>query len=245
MTSTRISARRLWAAGTAVVSTLLIMIAMAGPASATAYRFWSYWQGASGQWVAASTGPGDYNVVDQDVQGWRFAISTESVSQAPDNTAVFAELCPDLAATTPPASDVRVAVVVDSGFVADAPKGETPPADVVYCITVPKGSTGSQALAAATSVSQQDGMVCAIAGYPADECGAEVSDADASAAASAAANENPNPADTTSQDSDESSSTNAGAFALGAAALAALIAAAFLIPARRRRNRATEDEGQV
>ena len=87
--------------------------------------------------------------------------------------------------------------------------------------------------------------VCAIAGYPADECGAEVSDADASAAASAAANENPNPADTTSQDSDESSSTNAGAFALGAAALAALIAAAFLIPARRRRNRATEDEGQV
>ena len=226
----------------ALSAALLAALALASPAHATAYRYWSYWQGASGQWVAAQTGPGDHTLVDQDVQGWRFAISTEAVTQAPDNAPAFAALCPDLAALAAPAGEVRVAVVVDSGFVADAPTGQAPPADVVSCVTLPEGSTGNQALAAAASVTEQDGLVCSVNGYPTDECGTPISDADAAAAASAAASEEPNPAvvATGSTDASDSGSSPAG-FIAGAAILAALIAAAWLIPAARRRRLAEDD----
>ncbi len=74
----------------ALLSTLIVAVVAtlglaAAPANATAYRFWSYWQGASGQWVAAQTGPADYTVVDQDVQGWRFGIATTAPMTPPDN----------------------------------------------------------------------------------------------------------------------------------------------------------------
>ncbi len=85
-------------------------------------------------------------------------------------------------------------MVVDAGFVADAPSGQTPPADEVSCVTVPSGSTGSQALSAAGTITEQNGLVCAIDGFPANECSAEITDAEASAAAQAAASESPNPA---------------------------------------------------
>jgi hypothetical protein len=223
-----------------LVTAVLATLALAAPASASAYRYWAYWQGASGAWVAAPTGPGAYRVVDSDVQGWRFAITTDSPDQAPDNAPDFAALCPDLAAAAPPAGQLRVAVVVDSGFAADAPTGQVPPADVVSCVTVPKGSTGSQALAAATSVTEDGGLVCAINGYPADECGAEVSDADASAADAAAASEQPNPATVaagTTSDQGSGSSASPAVFIAGGLALAALLGAAWLIPAMRRRSR--------
>jgi hypothetical protein len=215
-------------------------LAVAAPASAMAYRYWSYWQGNDGQWTAAQTGPGDYTLVDRDVQGWRFAISTETVSVPPDNAPDFATLCPDLAAGSPAEGQVRAAVVIDSGFVADAPEGQTPPADAVACVTLPAGSTGNQALAAAGTVSDQQGLICAINGYPEGECGAEVSDADAAAAAEAASAEAANPAviaagaPETTVDPDDSGSP--GTFALGIAGLVVLIGAAIALPALRRRS---------
>jgi hypothetical protein len=224
-----------------LTAALVAAVAVAAPASAMAYRYWSYWQGAGGQWTAAQTGPGEYALVDQDVQGWRFAISTETVSVAPDNAPEFATLCPDLAAAAPAAGQVRAAVVIDSGYAADAPEGQTPPADAVACVTVTEGSTGNQALAAAATITDQQGLVCAINGYPEGECGAEVSDADAAAAAEAAAAEQPNPAviaegePGTSEDADDSGSTST--FVFGGIVLALLIGAAFAIPALRRRSR--------
>lgn len=223
----------------------LATVALAAPAQASAYRYWSYWQGADGTWVAAQTGPGDHTLVDEDVQGWRFAITSDDPAAAPDNAPDFAALCPDLAAAGATVGELRVAVVLDAGFAADAPEGQTPPADVVSCVTVPEGSTGNQALAAAGAVTEDGGLVCAINGYPTDECGAEVSDSDAAAAADAAADEQPNPAvvaevtttdvTTTESTSTESTSTDSSAgFIVGALILAALIALAFLIPRRRR-----------
>ena len=228
-----------------LISATLAAVALAAPAHAAAYRYWSYWQGDSGTWVAAQTGPGDYAVVDGDVQGWRFAITTDMPAQAPDNDPDFAALCPDLDAAGATSGELRVAVVIDAGFVADAPDGETPPADVVSCVTVPEGSTGNQALAAAGAVNEDGGLVCAINGYPADECGAEVTDADAAAAATAAEAEEPNPAvvaaATTTDEASaeavtttESSSSSWVGFLLGAVVIGALIAAAFIIPKRRR-----------
>jgi hypothetical protein len=230
-----------------LLTAALAAVAMAAPAQAAAYRYWSYWQGASGTWVAAQTGPGDYTLVDSDVQGWRFTITSDVPTQGPDNAPVFADLCPDLAAAGVTSGEVRVAVVIDSGYAADAPEGQTPPADVVSCVTVPEGSTGNQALAAAGSITDDNGLICSINGYPEAQCGSEVSDADAVAAATAAKDEQPNPAvvaaasstEDTPSTSDTGSQSWVG-FAVGALVLALLIGAAYWIPKRRRSARSPE-----
>ena len=230
----------------ALLTAALATVALAAPAQGAAYRYWSYWQGETGTWVAAQTGPGDHPLVDSDVQGWRFTITSDMPTQGPDNAPVFADLCPDLAAAGATAGQLRVAVVIDSGFAADAPEGQTPPADVVSCVTLPEGSTGNQALAAAGAVSEDGGLLCSINGYPEGECAAEVSDADAAAAATAAMEEQPNPAvvaaGSTEQDAaPESDSGNSMAgFAVGAFVLVLLLGAAWWIPAQRRRSRAAQ-----
>ena len=43
-----------------LLAAALATVALAAPAQAAAFRYWSYWQGATGTWVAAPTGPGDY-----------------------------------------------------------------------------------------------------------------------------------------------------------------------------------------
>ncbi len=159
---------------------------------------------------------------------------------------MFADLCPDLATAGTTAGQVRVAVVIDSGYAADAPTGQTPPADVVSCVTLPEGSTGNQALAAAGAVADDNGLVCSVNGYPEGECGSEVSDADAAAAATAAQGEQPNPAvvtagTTTDATSTSDSGSNSWAgFAVGALVLALLVGAAYWIPKQRRRARSAE-----
>jgi hypothetical protein len=241
-----ITPRRAAALLATLLAAVLATVALAAPAQAAAYRYWSYWQGATGTWVAAPTGPGDYTLVDSDVQGWRFAITTDTPNQPPDNSPVFADLCPDLDAAGATAGQVRVAVVIDAGFTADAPSGQTPPGDVVACVTVPEGSTGNQALAAAGAITDDNGLICSINGYPEGECGTEVPDADAAAAANAAQDEQPNPAavaagtttDVTTTTSPEGNSW--AGFALGALILALLIGAAFWIPRRRRAARSAE-----
>jgi hypothetical protein len=229
-----------------LLTAALATVALAAPAQATAYRYWSYWQGATGTWVASQVGAGAYALVDEDVQGWRFAITTDTPSSPPDNPPVFADLCPDLAAAGPTGGQVRVAVVIDAGYTADAPQGQTPPADVVSCVTVPEGSTGKQALAAAGAVAEDGGLICSINGYPEGECGVEVSDADAEAAIAAATDEQPNPAvvaaGTTTEPTATADSTSNSwvGFAVGALILALLVGAAVWIPTRRRAARSAE-----
>lgn len=217
----------------------LAVLAAAAPANAAAYRYWSYWQGGTGTWVAAQTGPADHALADRDVQGWRFALTTDMPNRPPDNAPDFAALCPDLAAGQAPAGQLRVAVVIDSGFAADAPEGQVPPADAVSCVTLPERSTGNQALAAAATVLDYQRLVCAVNGYPEGECGAEVSDADAAVAAEAAAAEQPNPAVVGAADAagDSTDSGSPTGFILGAVVLVALLGAAYAIPAARRRRR--------
>lgn len=228
-----------------LLTALLATVALAAPAQAAAYRYWSYWLGESGTWVAAQTGAGDHTLVDQDVQGWRFGITTDAPAQTPDNDPDFAALCPELAQAGATGGEVRVAVVIDAGFVAEAPEGQTPPEDAVACVRLPAGSTGNQALAAAGSVTDSNGIVCAINGYPADECGPEVPAEQARAAAEAAASEQPNPAiipvsttdDTVGQTGESAADTSSSSgvpFLIGAVLLAGVIAAAIVLPRRRR-----------
>lgn len=77
--------RRLISPLLAAALALLAVVAVSGTAQASAYRYWSYWQGSTGTWVAAMTGPGDYSVVDRDVQGWRFGITADLPSVPPED----------------------------------------------------------------------------------------------------------------------------------------------------------------
>ncbi len=225
---------------TALVTTALVTVALAAPAQATAYRYWAYWLGSSGTWVAAQTGAGSHVLVDEDVQGWRFGITTQDPAQGPDNDPDFAALCPQLAQDGPVEGQVRVAVVIDSGFLAEAPDGETPPADEVACVTVPEGSTGNQSLAEAGSITDQGGLVCGINGYPSDECGAPVPDDVAVAAQEAASSEAPNPAVVTvstaqrTATDDPAGSSSAGLW-VAVLAIIALVGSAGLVWRRRAR----------
>ncbi len=233
-------------AAAALALALVSSLALASPAAAASYRYWGYFQGATGTWEFAQTGPDDYKVVDQDVQGYRFGISSETSTPKPDNAPDFATLCPSLAATPAPAGQLRVAVVIDSGFAADAPTGQTPPADTIGCVTVPSGSTGTQALTATATVGQTNGLVCSINGYPTEECGAAVSDEDAAAAATASATESANPATPVSAEApsaaptDTSPGSSAVPFLVGGAVVVILLVV-LIVASRRKRAAADAD----
>ena len=142
--------------------------------AATGYRYWGYFQAQGGatSWTAAMTGP-SVEVKDGDVEGWTFVFSNNDIpAVSPMMEPDFATLCEG----TPEASGkVRVGLVVDFGAGNIAPEGETPREFFSDCVVVPAGSVGLDVLEAALDVrASESGLICGIAGYPAQECGAEV-----------------------------------------------------------------------
>ena len=159
-----------------VLLTLFItsLFSISASHSATGYRYWGYFQAASGAstWTAAMTGP-SVEVNDGDVEGWTFVFSNNDIpAVSPMMEPDFATLCEG----TPEASGkVRVGLVVDFGAGNIAPEGETPREFFSDCVVVPAGSVGLDVLEAALDVrASESGLICGIAGYPAQECGAEV-----------------------------------------------------------------------
>ena len=166
---------------------LVALLAAAGPAEASTYRYWTYWWGsnpgkATPGWTFAQVGPAGHRVGDTWVLGWRFATSTTTTGSAkPRQSPDFATLCPSLA--EPVVGQDRVALVVDYGTAADAPPGQTPPSTStvrVECLTLsasPQHQTGAQALAAAgVTVRSENGLICGLDGYPVDECAPVIPD---------------------------------------------------------------------
>jgi MYXO-CTERM domain-containing protein len=155
---------------------LLILIALSAPnASAdTGYRYWGYFQAKSGElsWTAAMTGP-SVEVKDGDVEGWTFTASGADIpATAPMMDPDFAELCGEVSEVS---GKVRVGLVVDFGIGEIAPAGETPREFFSDCVIVPEGSVGLDVLEAVLDIRVADsGLICGIAGYPAQECGAEI-----------------------------------------------------------------------
>ncbi len=157
----------------ALVAALVTVTAAAGaaPAHAAGYRYWSFWQLGGGAWHFAPTGPAQTTPADGDVEGWRFAVSPDSADAVrPRGDARFAAVC----AHTParPGSE-RVALVLDFGTPADAPRGATPPDARTACARIPTGASAADALAAVARPLRygSSGLVCAISGYPAAGCG--------------------------------------------------------------------------
>jgi len=158
------------------LSLLIISSSISIPSSnaASGYRYWGYFQAQGGatSWTAAITGP-SVEVKDGDVEGWTFVFSNNDIPAiAPMMDPDFATLCDGIPET---AGKVRVGLVVDFGDANIAPAGETPMEFFSDCVVLPTGSVGLDVLNSVLDVRAGDsGLICGIAGYPAQECGAEI-----------------------------------------------------------------------
>lgn len=194
--------------------------AVAGPAQAAGYRYWSFWDRQGTTWTYATQGPATAHPSDGDVQGFRFAVSADSKDAAtPRSAPTFDEVC---AATPAEPGKKRVALALDFGTPQDAPGGETPPAARTACARVPQDATTADALAAVAKPLRYNSaaLLCAIAGYPRTGCGEQVS----------------GKAPTTSAEPKKTSDGGPSMGLLaGAAAVLALAAAAIWQSRRRRR----------
>ena len=148
-------------------------VAITAPlAHAAAYRYWSFWQGDGSSWTYATAGPAAIVPQDGDVEGWRLTVGGgDAAPPAPSGSPSFSTAC---GSSPERAGYKRVALVIDPGPAAIAPEGETPAPATAQCIQVPADASAFDVLRAATSVRTQNGLVCAIAGYPARECATPV-----------------------------------------------------------------------
>jgi len=213
----------------AITIVVTIFTSLSPVAADTGYRYWGYFQAASGAttWTAAMTGP-SVEVKDGDVEGWVFTASSNDIpAVAPMMEPSFVELC---GATSEVAGKIRVGLVVDFGAGEIAPEGDIPNEFYADCIVVPQGSVGADVLSAALDVRVGDsGLICGIAGYPSQECGAEID----MALLTGAAEIEPISATEQAQQSDDGGSSSAP---LALLAVLALISGVFAYRSRSRRN---------
>ncbi|GAA3495946.1 SCO2322 family protein [Streptomyces prasinosporus] len=209
-----------------LLAALLPLVAGAGQAQATGYRYWSFWERDGGTWTYATRGPSLVRPADGAVQGFRFSVGENSADAArPRGTAGFAAICAD----TPPRDGTkRVALVLDFGTPADAPSGETPPAGRTACARVSPDATTAEALASVAGPLRYDAsaLLCAIAGYPQKGCGEQVPDGS-----------DPAPGKQDPSDPPASSGSSDGGPSLGLAAGIAVVVclgAAVVLQVRRR-----------
>ncbi|GGZ11180.1 SCO2322 family protein [Streptomyces poonensis] len=227
---------------TSVLASLLaallsvFLLGGAGEASATDYRYWSFWErggqdGAS--WTFATQGPSTARPADGTVQGLRFAVTANAGGAAkPRGATGFDGIC----AGTPERADrKRVALVIDFGTAADAPSGETPPKARTACARVPEDATTAEALAAVAGPLRYDAsaLLCAIDGYPETGCGEPVAEGAKGGSSPEFDDESAEEASGEAGSADSSTGPSAGLF-VGLGAVAVLAAAAVWRSRRRR-----------
>lgn len=182
----KLSIAKLSIAGALLAAIPLASLLTGAPAHAASYRYWSYWWVDQGTWVFATAGPASSMPADGTVEGWRFGITglAGSSADAPslDPGAAFDQAC---AGTPQLQGRKRVAVIIDPGPRSAAPPGELPGAPVLGCASVDVEANGYQVLRSLGQVRTEDGLVCAIGGYPASGCAQIVPDALAPSASSA------------------------------------------------------------
>ena len=147
----------------------------ANAASQKGWRYWGYFQAAPGSnaWNYALTGPAGSTPKDGSVEGWKYSFSSDTVDTGnPTLKPNFKAIC---SGTTSQSGLIRVAVVVDFGLRAIAPKGENVQPTIRKCVSVKPGTNGLEILAKATAVrTSAEGFVCGLASYPAKECSTEI-----------------------------------------------------------------------
>ncbi|MFE9329596.1 SCO2322 family protein [Streptomyces sp. NPDC006925] len=238
-------------AGLAALASLLLLpspeahasTARQPAAESSGYRYWSFWQRqGGGSWSYATEGPATQRPEDGDVLGFRFALSEDSgQADKPRGAVHFAAACDGTKAGK---DSKRVAVRIDFGTRADAPDGESedPPGARTGCARIPENGTAADALAKVASPLRynSDALLCAIDGYPATGCGEQAKGSGGSGRSEDGDSDSTADAEGRSADGEadggrgDSASTAAGV-AAGAAAVAILGAAA-LWQARRRKR---------
>lgn len=156
----------------------LLTVAVAAPAQAAGYRYWSFWKSSGGEWTYATEGPATARPADGSVNGFRFSVSEDSGDAATPRTAPdFATIC---AGTPAKDGTKRLALVIDFGTASDAPQGETPPAQRTACARVAPAATTAEALAQVAKPLRynSEALLCAISGYPGSGCGDQALPAD-------------------------------------------------------------------
>ncbi len=162
----------------ALVAAAGVPLLAAPAAHATAYRYWSYWHAAGGNWAFSQMGADGWRVTDGSVEGWRFAVSPSTRSAAKPRFAAggaFDAVCKKPADP----GKVRVALLIDFGTAGDYPSGDGPPAEPLrgWCVQVPPQSTGLDVLREqGLAVRDDRGLICAIEGHPRTGCGEAVAD---------------------------------------------------------------------
>ncbi|MER5790344.1 SCO2322 family protein [Streptomyces sp. NPDC001980] len=157
-----------------LLAALTLCATAAGPAAATGYRYWSFWERDGAHWTYATQGPSTAQPADGSVEGFRFAVSEDSSDASrPRGTADFGTIC---GGTPAVGGRKRVGLVVDFGTTADAPSGERPPARRTACAVVSEDATTAEALATVAKPLRYDtnALLCAIGGYPSRGCGEKV-----------------------------------------------------------------------
>ena len=160
-----------------VIASLLIATSFtpANAATEKGWRYWGYFQAAPGStaWNYALTGPAGSTPKDGAVEGWKFSYSSNTVDTGnPTLKPNFKAIC---SGTTSQAGLIRVAVVVDFGLRAIAPKGESVQQTIRQCVSVKAGTNGLDILSKVVPVrTSADGFVCGLANYPAKECSTEI-----------------------------------------------------------------------
>jgi MYXO-CTERM domain-containing protein len=182
---TRTTQRRRTGAATALalgslLGLLLTVLLPAGAAQAAAYRYWGYYQLNGTTWAFATKGPDQTIPADGSVEGWRFAVGTESSTRFPRATPTFDGLCGHTKAGS---GEKRVAVVIDYGRPADTADNTTPPEPVGKCAVVASAASGLEVLSKVAAVRSQKGLICGIDGFPATGCGDTVKTISAAAKA--------------------------------------------------------------
>lgn len=139
--------------------------------SASASRFWGYYQLTGDQWAFATTGPDGTTPADGSVEGWRYAVATMDQPRFPRAVLTFEQICGQTAAQD---GSKRVGVVIDYGRAADSADGATPPQPRAVCAVVPANATGTQVLGAVAQTRTEGAAMCGIDAHPATGCFEEV-----------------------------------------------------------------------
>lgn len=172
---TRTTKKALPAVLFAVLLPALALLGQGTAQAADGYRYWSFWEQKNAKWAYATQGPSVLRPADGDVIGFRFAVSEDSKdANTPRGTAQFDTVC---GRTKDQAGAKRIAVSVDFGTAADAPKGETPPRPLTGCARVAQDATAAEALAGVAAPLRYNSasLLCAAKGYPKSGCGEQLS----------------------------------------------------------------------
>lgn len=146
----------------AIIVAVLMGIAAMTPVHAdTVYAYWSYWQGDTGVWKYATTGPATAPALDGAIDGWRFTLGSDGRAAHPAPAVDFEAVCGNTAKST---GMVRVAIIIDYGSAADL-------APVAQCAVVESGLSRASALSAVASLRFNNGFICGINDIPMTGCG--------------------------------------------------------------------------